>query len=146
MGVEENARVVRRYLEVAWGKGDLAAVDETCSPLVEMYSPGGSEPRRGIDQIKGLIAFVRGVFPDFCVRVDETIAEGSGVAARWSDSGTQKGEWQSGIPPTGRGVSWTGMSMYRLIEGRIVEERFEEDLLHLQLRLGLIVEAKPSGP
>jgi predicted ester cyclase len=140
MGIRENAQLVERYLLGAWDKGDLTVVDETCAPDVSLFLSGNPEGYRGTEAVKRLIAFVRGVFPDLFLRIEDTVAEDDRVAARWSTGGTQRGEWERGIPPTGRRVTWTGMSMYRLRNGRIVEERFEEDLRGVGLQTGVLVE------
>jgi len=48
-------------------------------------------------------------------------AEGDRVAFRWSIHGTHLGDWL-GIPPTGNHVTATGISVYRIAGGRVVDE------------------------
>jgi predicted ester cyclase len=133
-----NAHAVRRYLEEGWGRGDMAVVNPTCTPSVKVYLAGSSGPTRGTRKVKELIGFFRSIFPDVSLRVEQTVAEGDTVAARWTCSGTQKGAWTPGIPPSGKVVTWTGIYLYRLVNGRIAEERIEEDLLGLKTRLDLV--------
>lgn len=48
------------------------------------------------------------------------IAEGNKVAVHWTFTGTHRGEFQ-GIPATGKTISWTGIGIYTLMDGKIVE-------------------------
>jgi predicted ester cyclase len=75
--------------------------------------------------------------PDFQVTVEEMIAEGDKVASRWTASGTHEDELV-GIPPTGKEATWTGMTIYRFAEGRIVEAWWSRDMLGLLIQLGVV--------
>jgi predicted ester cyclase len=63
------------------------------------------------------------------------IAEGDLVVARYSWRGTHQGEF-FGKPATGNKVAVTGTSIYRIAGGKIVEERWQEDLLGLMQHIG----------
>lgn len=143
---QDNKTVVRRYLQQAWGRGNLAAVDETCAPTVRVYPPGSVGGLVGTKALKEFIASVRRVFPDLSLKIEDELAEGSLVATRWSTGGTQRGEWNRGVPPTGKVVTWTGMSIYRLIGGKIVEERLEENLLSVEEQVGVVLRRRSSTP
>jgi steroid delta-isomerase-like uncharacterized protein len=67
-------------------------------------------------------------FPDFRVTTHNIIAEGDKVAVRWTVNGTHLGELM-GIPPTGRPVMFTGMTIHRLADGKIVENWWAYDAL-----------------
>jgi len=61
-------------------------------------------------------------FPDLRIQEDMAIAEGDLVAAHWTASGTHTGPAFAGLPAaSGRRFEITGMSFYRVREGRIVE-------------------------
>jgi steroid delta-isomerase-like uncharacterized protein len=79
-------------------------------------------------------------FPDLNRPVDDLIASQDIVVARWRAEGTHSGEFQ-GLPPTGRFASITGITIFRLRNGRIVEEWGQSDMLGLLQQLG----ALPAG-
>ena len=68
----------------------------------------------------------RSAFPDLNVTVEDLVAEGNKVAARWSWGGTHRGELM-GIPPTSKQVAASGTSIHRIAEGKIVESWFNFD-------------------
>ncbi len=59
-------------------------------------------------------------FPDLTVVDDLSVASGDIVAVRWHALGTSRGGFM-GLDPTGQGVGFTGVSMYRVEAGRIAE-------------------------
>jgi predicted ester cyclase len=67
----------------------------------------------------------------------DVIAEGDFVVAPWTISGTHLGELM-GIPPSGKGVRWGGITIYRIEAGRVVDERGEEDGLGLLRQIGAV--------
>jgi predicted ester cyclase len=69
--------------------------------------------------------------------VEETIADGDKVAARFTMRGTHKGPF-FGVPPTGNKIEVQAMNIYRLIGGQITEERGQPDLLSLLQQIGAI--------
>jgi len=77
-------------------------------------------------------------FPDMQVTIDDVIAEGDKVAYRWTARGTQTGEMM-GIPPTGRSVILTGITIDRYdAESKIVEHWESYDQLGMLQQLGVI--------
>ncbi len=59
------------------------------------------------------------------------------VVVRWRFQGTHKGHFM-GIPPTGKEVNVTGMTEFRLAEGKIVEGWSQADALGLLVQLGVV--------
>ena len=79
----------------------------------------------------------REAFPDLEITVDKQVAEGDLVAVRWTARGTNTGAG-NGIPATGRAVQVSGTTLFRLSDGRIVEEWTCADSLGLMKQLGLL--------
>jgi len=80
--------------------------------------------------------------PTFEILIEDQIAEGDKVLTRFRSRGTHQGElW--GIPPTGREVEITNMSMSRIEGGKMVEEWPAPDRLGMMQQLGVIDQ--PSG-
>jgi steroid delta-isomerase-like uncharacterized protein len=81
--------------------------------------------------------------PDVRCTVEDLIAEGDRVAARWTMRGTHRGELY-GIPATGKSVTVASMSLYRLREGKIGEGFLLMDNFGLLQQLGVVLA--PGSP
>jgi predicted ester cyclase len=85
-----------------------------------------------------MAAYLAG-FSDLHVEVDELIAESDKVVARLTYSGTHDGDL-FGIPATRRRVSVRQFAVYRITDGKVVEEWEVSDQLGLMQQLGVIPE------
>src|ERR687889_1768339 len=120
MSAEYNKALVRRYFAEAWSKGNVAAVDEfMAANYVEYPTTSGVLPP-GPEGLKEAITTYHTAFPDLKATLDDILAEGEMVAYRWILRGTHLGEWL-GIPPTGNHFTASGISVYRIAEGKVVE-------------------------
>jgi predicted ester cyclase len=90
-----------------------------------------------IEGLKDFAVTFRGAFPDWHSTFEELVAEGDGVAERWTGRGTHKGELM-GIPPTGERVEVPGSVFYRIAGGKIVTFRGQLDMLGLMQQLGAV--------
>ncbi len=70
---------------------------------------------------KQTVAMVFAAFPDWRVSVEDMIAEGDKVVTRYTEQGTQHGDFM-GIPATGRTVTMTGIEIMRCADGKIAEQ------------------------
>jgi predicted ester cyclase len=124
---EKNKALIRKFFEEAWAKGNAAAVDEfMATDYVEHPHPSGLPP--GPEGLKRLIAAYRLAFPDLKVTLDDIFAEREIVAFRWSTRGTHLGDWLS-IPPTANHVRATGITLFRITGGKVVESWTSVDLI-----------------
>jgi len=82
----------------------------------------------------------RSAFPDSDLHIEEEIAEDDKVVIRWGFSGTHQGSLL-GIPATGKKVKWTGITIYQIVDGKVIEERGEEDFLGFFRQIGLVPQA-----
>ncbi len=137
---ESNKAVVRRLFEEVWNKGNLQVADELFSPTYSHHDPSTPDVGRGPEGEKKRATLYRNAFHDFRMTVEEIIAEGESVTARWSSRGTHKGEL-NGIAPTGKQISITGMSIARFAGGKIVEGWVNWDALGLMQQLGVVAES-----
>jgi steroid delta-isomerase-like uncharacterized protein len=116
---EINKALVSKFFEEAWGKGNLAAVDTfMATDYMAHHIPSGLPP--GAEGLKQLIAAYRTAFPDLKINIDDIFAEGGRVAFRWSVSGTHLGEWLD-VSPTGNHVRATGITLFRIAGGKVME-------------------------
>jgi predicted ester cyclase len=128
MSTEENKALVRREQEELWNHTvDLDAAGDLFAPeLADAARQEAADFRRG--------------FPDVVSTIEDLAAEGDRVAARWRARATHLGQY-AGIPPTGKEVEFTGISMYRIEGGRIAESWTVEDELGLMRQIGAVPEA-----
>ena len=136
MSTEENKAVVRRFFEELLSTDNFALADELLSPDFRFYFAGNSVATN-LESYKEFLMARRAAFPDRRFVVEDMIAEGDKVSARFTMRGTHKGEFRS-ITPTGRVVTMTGIDMIRLVEGKMVEDRVEVDQLGMMQQLGAI--------
>ena len=88
------------------------------------------------------MATVRAAFPDFHNTIEDLIAEGNRVAARLSYRGTHRGELFR-IAPTGRRVTYSGIALFRIAGGKIIDVWVIGDTLGLLRQLGGVPERRP---
>src|SRR3712207_6200222 len=97
---EQHKELYRRFIEECFTGGNLALVDEmVAADAVDHQAPPGVA--QGAEGLKQFLSMFRSAFPDLQATVDQMIAEGDTVAARFTMSGTHQGEL-FGIPPTGK--------------------------------------------
>jgi len=75
------------------------------------------------------------------VSVEDVIAEGDKVVARWVVRGTHKGEFMGptgSIPPTGKQVTVLAIHIFRIADGKFIERWPERDRLGLLQQLGVV--------
>jgi steroid delta-isomerase-like uncharacterized protein len=143
MSTDENKAIVRRFAQV-WNRGGTEVIDELAAPDLVVSYPLLPEEIHGPEAFKEVLAGIYNAFPDLGCRVDEMIAEGDKVAARWTIWGTHQGDLP-GLPATGKRAEWTGITIYRIVDGKVVEERGEEDALSMLQQLGFIPQAEQVG-
>jgi steroid delta-isomerase-like uncharacterized protein len=116
---EENKAIVRRLLEGFFNTGDPDVAEEVLAPDYIDHSPSTPETR-GLDNIKRSVGGWRTAFPDTVQTVEDMVAEGDKVAARWITRATHQGEFM-GIPATGNRIEVAGFGIFRMLGGKIVE-------------------------
>jgi steroid delta-isomerase-like uncharacterized protein len=118
--VMQNKTIVLRSEDELWSKGNLAVADELYSPDFVCHFVVGPE-WKGVEGIKREVASHRAAFPDWNEQVEDIVAERDEVVIRFKSTGTQRGEFQ-GIAPTGRKVTIEEVAIFRLADGKIVEQ------------------------
>jgi len=129
-----NKTLACRFSEEAWGRRNVALLDDLLSPDFVNHNPfpGTAGNREGERQ--SLIKHLNAMVDSQCT-VDDQIAEGDKVATRWTFCATHNGEFL-GIAPTGKRVKITGINICRIQGGKIVELWREVNVLGLLHQLG----------
>jgi steroid delta-isomerase-like uncharacterized protein len=137
---EQNKEIVKRYWE-AWGKGDFEAFKELLAPNYVYYFPSRSTKPISREESIEFGKMMHNAFPDVTFSIEEMIAVGDKVISRFIFRGTHEGESQ-GIPATGNKIEVSGITIMRIENGKVVEEREEYDTLGEMQQLGM--ELKPK--
>jgi predicted ester cyclase len=141
----ENKAIVGRWFADFWGKKcNLGIVDELAAPnMLLQYSL--HEPRRGREDIKAFMTGFRAAFPNLNFwGAADLIAEDDYVVGRWEGGGTHTGPAFSDFlmgslsAATGRKMRFTGTTVLKLEDGKIVSEVGLDDGVTALTQLGLI--------
>lgn len=127
--LEANKALVRRHF-----------VDALQDPSVcdAIYAPPLAQAvKRGAERLQTIWS------PACYMTVDDMLAEADRVMVRWTFYGTHQGEF-AGLPATQRQVRYTGVNIFRLADGKIVEIWDLLDSLSLWQQLGVLPGIKDA--
>lgn len=136
MSTEENKAIVRSY-QAAYNTNNLNNLGEIVSAdfLSHSLAPGLPEGLQGGNLMHQM---AMAAMPDYKVTIEDVIAEGDRVVARFVVTGTHTGTEFLGLAPSGRKINVTGISIFRIADGKIAEHWANEDALGLLQQLGAI--------
>ncbi|MDB5860789.1 MAG: putative ester cyclase [Ramlibacter sp.] len=146
---QSNKAVVGRWFAEFWGRDcNLAVVDELAAPdMLLRYSL--HEPRHGRNDIKAFMTDFRGAFPDLNFwGTTDLIAEGDYVVGQWEGGGTHTGpafsDFLLGSLPaaSGRKMRFTGTTVLKVVDGRIMQEIGLDDGVAAMMQLGLMLPTR----
>ncbi|MFB9991074.1 ester cyclase [Deinococcus oregonensis] len=125
MSTEENKAVVRRFYEEAFNQGQVAVLDDLLTP--EYRDFGGTPAREGIEAAKANLLGLQAGFDQIRFDIEDLLAEGDRVAVRWTGHLIHAREF-FGFPATHQTVTFSGISIYVLQAGRLLETYPAQDL------------------
>lgn len=133
----ENEKQVRRLVEESVNANRPELLQSFVAGDVRVHpgTPGAAPDTEGIDQLREAFRRFHDALPDLHIDLNDVIAAGDRVAARWTATGTHLGDL-AGIAATGRTVRWGGIDVYRFNGGMIVEWWRNDDFLELLRQLG----------
>jgi steroid delta-isomerase-like uncharacterized protein len=134
---EQNKTNVRRLFEEVWNKGHVFVADELFATTYTHHDSSTPDVGRGPESEKKRATLYRNAFPDIRFTIEDLIAEGETVVARWSCRGTHKGDL-NGIAPTGKQFNIPGVSIARFTNGKMFEGFVNWDALGLMQQLGVV--------
>jgi steroid delta-isomerase-like uncharacterized protein len=138
---EEAAQLMQRFVQVL-NESDLAIADEILAP--DFYANFiGVPPMTDRESWKQFVMGFLAAFTEFHLGVEHTLYDGEWSGAHWSWTARHTGEFM-GIPATDRRVQVQGMGLYRILDGRIVEENVIEDMMAILVQLG-VAPAPPAA-
>jgi len=149
---EEEAKAFMDATLEIWNEGNLDLVDEFYSADYVRHYVDIYEDIVGIDAYKQWITNTRTIFPDFNVTQDgEMVAKGDKIVSRWIVEGTNTGPLNTpfgSFPSTGKKARFYGVSIFQIVDGKIVEEwlYFNQASLLQQLGFTLTPPQPPEPP
>jgi len=102
----------------------------------------GTDMPQGLEGAKPAHLMLRGGFPDVRFEIDELLVEGDKLVMRATGYGTNDGSF-FGMPPTGKEVSWVGLRILRVENGKFVEGAAEFDQVGILQQMGIIPSLAP---
>lgn len=133
---DANKALVRRA--IGYNHGDAADPAEIFAPGFVAYMPG--QPPMGRAAFEQFVAGFGVGFPGYTYEIRDQIAQGDIVVNRLTWRGIHGGEF-AGIPATGRPIELDGINMFKVKNGRVVEQRGELDFFGLLQQIGAIPRA-----
>lgn len=143
MSTETNKAIAHRIFEEVFNAGNLDLLDELASTdVVVHYSE--AEPVRGLASYKRAFRASQPAFPDMHFTIEDVITVEDRVVTRWTMRATHRGEYL-GVAATGRHVIETGISIYRIVDGKVVEGWVNADDLGVMQQLGALPMPAQAG-
>ena len=136
----ENKALIRRFYEEVWQRGNLAVPDEVFADRYERHDLRAGEPTPGPEGQREIAGAFRAAFPDLSWEIDFILGDGEFVVGRWTASGTHRGAW-AGLEATGKSMRFSGINVFRVSDGKVVEIWNHRDDLGLMQQLGAPVYA-----
>lgn len=134
MGTLENKDVVHRLVDIIWNQGDLTAIVQHFAATFRNYNPNLPfvTDRSSLAE---WIEATRISFPDVHMYLETIVAEEDLVMTRWTLRGTHLGP-VGAVPPTGRMVTVTGATTYRLLAGQVTACWWSIDVYSMLKQVG----------
>ena len=119
MTAEEQKDRIRYFYEVVVSQNQLDRLDDyladTCTVRV-----GETEYPCGIVGMREHLQAIRVTYPDYSMRIIRQHCDGEYVISEFIMQAKHEGAW-IGIKPTGKTLTFTGVDIDRMVDGKIVE-------------------------
>lgn len=117
MDAEQNATALMRAVE-AWNSGDVDSYLELYADGIKLHAGTYDFPDK--ESVGGMYKGFFAATSDLRLDIHDTFGHEDKLAARYTVTGTHTGELM-GIPPTGREISITGITIMHFEDGKVVE-------------------------
>jgi len=128
-----NIEVVHVVFSEIWSKGNVELIHDVFADDFVGHFP--AETVHGREGVLDRVTAHRTAFPDWTEEVEDTIVDRDQVVVRFTSRGTNLGEFL-GKPPTRNRVEISEVAIFKLSDGKIVEQWVYPDILSLQRQLG----------
>jgi steroid delta-isomerase-like uncharacterized protein len=129
----QNIEAVHVVFSEIWSRGNVDLIDDLFAEDFVGHFPAGTV--HGREGVLDRVTAHRTAFPDWTEEAEDTIADRDRVVVRFTSRGTNLGEFL-GNPPTRNRVEISEVAIFRLRNGKIIEQWVYPDMLSLQRQLG----------
>jgi len=136
MSEADNKAIIRRFIEEGLNRRNAALIDEIYSADYTGHDPERPAPRNLTDLKQGMAGLLGKVFPDAILHRATHGRRRFGRMAL-AFRATHQGEIM-GIPATGKQISFGGMNLFRLENGKVVENWVYRDAVGMMRQLGAL--------
>ena len=137
---EQNKALAKRAFEELLSKGRFELAEQL---YAKDFVNHGIRRDISLEEDQAALKGWHQAFPDVAIVPRKLIAENDLVVVYWVASGTNTGAG-NGLPATGKKVEQSGITIWRIVNGKIKEEWSAFDQLSLMQQLGLL-DQKPGG-
>jgi steroid delta-isomerase-like uncharacterized protein len=137
MSSDENIQLMRRWFQEVWNEGRVQTVRDLLAPTAVAHGQkvDGADIR-GPEEFVKFVDEIRGAFPDIKVTVEDVFGAGDKVVLRWSGVMTHTGD-SLGMPASNQTVRSQGITIARIVDGKIVEGWDNWDQLRMLEQIGV---------
>ena len=131
MSTAENKELVRRYFDDRWHHGSVDVCDELLSSSMDL------------EEEKEFVRAQHAALGNLHLTILDLLAEGDQVAIHWRIDGTHQGDFL-GVAPTGKPVTFQGIALLRITDGKIADDIAYWDNQSILEQLGAVPPARPA--
>lgn len=134
---EANKTIVRRFYAEVMSQGNVDILDDIMAPDFKDHGETLFGSPQGRDMLKQGVIGARGILSGLTVQLHDVIADGELVGVRGTMRCIQQREFL-GVSPSGNELTWNGLALFRVVDGKITERWFNSDSLSIVQQLGLV--------
>jgi steroid delta-isomerase-like uncharacterized protein len=131
---EQNKAIAKRAFEEILSKGRFELAEQL---YAKDFVNHGIHSNASLEEDQTALKGWHAAFPDIVVVPEKFIAEDDLVTIYWVARGTNTGTG-NGLPATGKKVQLAGITIWRIVNGKIKEEWSAFDQLSMMQQLGLL--------
>jgi len=131
---EQNKAIAKRAFEEILSRGQYELAEQL---YAKDFVNHGIHSNATLEEDQTALKGWHAAFPDVVVTPEKLIAEDDLVTIYWIARGTNTGTG-NGLPATGKKAELTGITIWRIVDGKIKEEWSAFDQLSLMRQLGLL--------
>ena len=137
MSTQQNKEAIHRFADEVWTKRNVAVAGKVMTEDCVLHDTlwGDIVGLQALLQWWESVVFV--AFSNFTMSIDDLFAEGDRVAHFWTCNADHTGPMMN-MPPSGKHLKWTGITIYRMDDGKIAELWMRQDHLGVVQQLGLV--------
>jgi len=135
---EQNKAIATRGFEEILSQGHFELAEQL---YAKDFINHGIHSNANLEQDQAALKGWHQAFPDAVVTARKLMAEGDLVTVYWIARGTNTGTG-NGLPATGKSAELAGITIWRIVDGKIKEEWSAFDQLSMMQQLGLLPAKK----